>query len=121
MSKQINVILIGAGNRGCNYVRLAKENCPEKLNVVAIADPNLTRAREIIEAYNVPEDMIFDDWKKILALPKLADAAIIATQDNNHFEPACAALRAGYDLLLEKPVAPTAEECLEISDLAESL
>ena len=121
MSKQLKVILIGAGNRGCNYVRLAKENCPEKLDVVAIADPDLTRAREIIEAYGVPEDKIFDDWRKILSLPKLADAAIIATQDNGHFEPAVAALKAGYDLLLEKPVAPTAEECLAISDLANSL
>jgi predicted dehydrogenase len=121
MSKQLKVILIGAGNRGCNYVRLAKENCPEKLDVVAIADPDLSRGREIIEAYNIPEEMIFDDWKKVLALPKFADAAIIATQDNNHFEPACAALVAGYDLLLEKPVAPTAEECLGISDLANSL
>ena len=121
MSKQLKVILIGAGNRGCNYVRLAKENCPEKLDVVAIADPDLSRGREIIEAYGIPEEMIFDDWKKVLALPKFADAAIIATQDNNHFEPACAALRAGYDLLLEKPVAPTAEECLGISDLANSL
>ena len=105
MSKQLKVILIGAGNRGCNYVRLAKENCPEKLDVVAVADPDLTRAKEIIEAYAIPENMIFDDWKKVLALPKFADAAIIATQDNNHFEPACAALVAGYDLLLEKPVA----------------
>ena len=121
MSKQLKVILIGAGNRGCNYVRLAKENCPEKLDVVAIADPDLTRAGEIIEAYGVPEDKIFDDWRKILSLPKLADAAIIATQDNGHFEPAVAALKAGYDLLLEKPVAPTAEECLAISDLANSL
>ena len=121
MSKQLKVILIGAGNRGCNYVRLAKENCPEKLDVVAIADPDLSRGREIIEAYGIPEEMIFDDWKKVLALPKFADAAIIATQDNNHFEPACAALVAGYDLLLEKPVAPTAEECLGISDLANSL
>ena len=121
MSKQLKVILIGAGNRGCNYVRLAKENCPEKLDVVAIADPDLSRGREIIEAYGIPEEMIFDDWKKVLALPKFADAAIIATQDNNHFEPACAALVAGYDLLLEKPVASTAEECLGISDLANSL
>ena len=121
MSKQLKVILIGAGNRGCNYARLAKENCPEKLSVVAIADPDLTRAREIIEAYGIPEDKIFDDWRKVLALPKLADAAIIATQDNGHFEPAVAALKAGYDLLLEKPVAPTAEECLALSDLANSL
>ncbi len=45
MSKKLKVILIGAGNRGCNYVRLAKENCPEKLDVVAIADPDLSRGR----------------------------------------------------------------------------
>lgn len=121
MSKQLNVILIGAGQRGCNYVRLAKQNCPEKLNVVAIADPNFARAKEIVDLYQIPQSMCFDDWRSILARPKMADAAIIATQDKDHFAPACAALRAGYDLLLEKPVAPTAEECLEIADLANRL
>lgn len=121
MGKTLNVILIGAGDRGCTYARLAKENCPEKMNVVAIADPNLTRAKDVIASYQIPQEMLFDDWRKILALPKFADAAIIATQDQNHYAPAIAALKAGYDLLLEKPVAPTAEECLEIADLAREL
>jgi predicted dehydrogenase len=45
--------------------------------------------------------------------------AIIATGDPLHVEPALAALEAGYHVLLEKPIAPTAVECLRVVDAAE--
>jgi predicted dehydrogenase len=41
----------------------------------------------------------------------MADACIISTQDHGHFGPALAALAKGYHVLLEKPMAPTEEEC----------
>jgi predicted dehydrogenase len=40
--KKVRAILIGAGNRGTNYVTLAKDNCPE-FELVAIADANPVR------------------------------------------------------------------------------
>ena len=48
----------------------------------------------------------------------MADMAIIATQDKMHFEPAMMAIEKGYHLLLEKPVAPTPEECVQIAEAA---
>ena len=39
--------------------------------------------------------------------PKFADAVIISTPDDLHYAPCIKALEMGYDVLLEKPIAPT--------------
>lgn len=114
---KIKVILIGAGNRGTTYARHAFDACPE-LEIVAVADPNPVRRNHIKEKLGLPESACFEGWKDILALDKFADAAIIATQDQMHFEPAMKAIELGYHLLLEKPAAPTPEECYKIADAA---
>ena len=57
-------------------------------------------------------------WEQLLAQPKLADLAVIATQDSMHYAPAMKALAAGYDVLLEKPLARTEEECIELREQA---
>jgi predicted dehydrogenase len=44
---------------------------------------------------------------------------IIATGDTMHAAPALSALEAGYDVLLEKPIAPTPEECVAVVAAAE--
>jgi predicted dehydrogenase len=49
----------------------------------------------------------------------LAEAAVIATQDGMHAGPASAALRAGYDVLLEKPMANTLVDCVRLVRLAQ--
>jgi len=51
-------------------------------------------------------------------MPKFADIVMICTQDKMHFEPAMKAIDKKYDLLLEKPIAPTANECIKISQAA---
>ena len=81
----------------------------------------LIGAGVVKEMYQLSDEMCFEDWRETLTKPKFADAVIIATQGKEHFAPAGAALRAGYDLLLEKPAATTPEECLAISDLANKL
>jgi predicted dehydrogenase len=43
---------------------------------------------------------------------------IIATQDAFHLEPALAFAQKGYDILLEKPLAPDPESCQRIVDAA---
>ena len=113
--KKITVALIGAGGRGTNYVRLMDK---EKFNVVAVAEPVKERRERIKKMYNIPENMCFETYESILQEPKLADCAVIATSDRMHYEPAMKAIEKGYDLLLEKPVAPTYEECVDIANFA---
>ncbi len=112
--KKVKMILVGAGDRGTRYVEMGRAHCPE-FELVAVADPNPIRRNYIKEQFGLPDSACFESWEDILALPKMADAAIIATQDQMHFAPAMKAIDLGYHLLLEKPAAPTPEECLQIS------
>ena len=115
--KKLKVILIGAGNRGRIYVRHMKEH---PFEVVAVADMVKERRDYVKNLYDIPEEMCFATWEELLSRPKFADIAIIATSDSLHYGPAMKAIELGYDLLLEKPVAPTPEECADIANAAKA-
>lgn len=117
MDKILKVILIGAGNRGQTYTDLMKKT-NGKFEVVGVAEPIEDRRNYIKETWNLSDDVCFDDYKPLLALPKFADIAIISTMDRMHTEPAIMAIEKKYNLLLEKPAAPTPEECLKIEKCA---
>lgn len=115
--KKLSVILIGAGSRGTIYTNVMAD-MPERFSVTAVAEPIDSRRLYIKEKHGLADENCFTDWKPLLAKGKIADVALIATMDRDHFEPAMAALEAGYDLLLEKPIAPTPEECAKIAAFA---
>jgi predicted dehydrogenase len=109
----VKVILIGAGHRGNIYASYMLEY-PEEMKIVAVADASLSRRKQAAEEYTIQDQYCFSDWSEIFKRPKFADAVIIATPDQLHTQPCLAALEAGYDVLLEKPIAPTEEECRQI-------
>lgn len=113
----MKVILIGAGNRGVSYVSGMKEY-PDKFQIVGVADPIAERRAHIKEEFGLKEEDCYENWQEILSKPKMADVAIIATMDKEHYEPAMRAIDLGYNLLLEKPVAQTAEQCIDIANAA---
>lgn len=116
--KKIKVILIGAGNRGSKYTDVMA-SMPDKYQVVAVAEPIDNRREYIKNKHNIPDEMCFTDWRPLLALGKIADAAVICTMDQEHYEPAVQAIDLHYDLLLEKPISNTAAECMDIAKRAE--
>ena len=116
--KQMKAVVMGYGMRGQAYSKYAL-SAPEELKIVAVAEKEETKRSYAKELHNLSEDMLFDDWRKLSELPRIADFAIIATQDNMHLEPALACIEKGYHILLEKPMAPTAEECKRIALAAE--
>jgi len=116
--KKLTAILIGAGGRGKNYTDIMK-NMSEKYQLVAVAEPINSRREYIKNEHNISDDMCFTDWNPLIEKGKIADFAIISTMDRDHYAPAIAAIDAGYDLLLEKPIAPTPEECISICKHAE--
>ena len=111
--KTYSVIIIGAGNRGSNYSRKL-DALRDRYQVVAVAEPFEGRRNYVRDMFDLPEDMCFSSWQEILDRPKLADIAIISTMDDEHYEPAMKAISLGYNLLLEKPVAPTPRQCADI-------
>lgn len=115
--KKLKVVLIGCGDRGMRYTNLMKE-IPEKYEVVAIAEP-LENRREFVKAnHSVPDEMCFTDWRPLLELGKIADLCLICTMDRDHFSPAMKAVELGYDVMLEKPIAPTQKECTALTKAA---
>jgi len=115
--KKITVALIGAGQRGFNYAEYALQN-PYEMQIAAVAEPTAARREALRERHGLPEDRVFAHWDELFAGPKLADAVMICTQDQQHFEPTMRALEAGYHVLLEKPMSSSPEECLAMGDMA---
>jgi predicted dehydrogenase len=87
--------------------------------VTAIAEPDPVRRSALALEFAVPADRLYSDWSELAAAGRLADAAIIATQDQLHTEPAVRMADLGYHLLLEKPMATTEEEAGAIAGAAQ--
>ena len=113
MSEPVKLIVIGCGSRGTVYSRFAEEY-PERAKIVAVADPRDLYRNQIGDKHNIPENMRFHTWEDVAKLPKFADAVMICTQDSLHEAPAIAFADLKYDMLLEKPLAPTEEACRRI-------
>ena len=111
-------ILIGAGNRGMTYGQWAHEH---GIEIAAVAELRPDRLKDAGDRLNVPESMRFSDASEVFAFGKIADAAIIATMDRDHYGHVMKALDCGYDILLEKPISPDPRECIEIEEKANAL
>lgn len=114
----MKLALIGAGSRGTIYASYAHEE--KKMEIAAVVEPDRER-REIARGrFHIPEAMCFESTTEFFSKGKVADAVILASMDQNHYEQATAAIDAGYDILLEKPISPNPRECLEIQNRAEA-
>ena len=114
----MNYILIGAGSRGMTYGWCAREL---GIGIAAVAELRSDRLKHAAEAFDVKHSMCFQDAKDLLSLGKIADAAIIATMDRDHYRHVMQALDCGYDILLEKPISPDPQECIAIEEKAKAL
>lgn len=110
-------LVIGAGGRGTKYSEIAA-SLENGFKIVAVAEPIKARRDYMMEKFSIPREMCHESWEELLEKPKFADVAIICTMDRDHFAPAMAAIEKGYDLLLEKPMSATPEECCEIERAA---
>jgi len=119
-SKRLRLAAIGCGSRTFIYFELAAKQ-PDLYEIVAGADHNAARRTKARGLSQNPAFREFPDDAAILAEPKLADVMIIATQDAFHFAQASAAMRKGYDLLLEKPISTNLREVLALEKLAQEL
>jgi len=116
----LRLALIGAGQRGADVYGAYALHHPDEIRFVAVAEPVSERRERCAEQHDLPAENVFRSWQDLLARPQLADAVIVATQDQNHVEPTLAALHAGYNVLLEKPMATTLDGCISLVHAAEA-
>lgn len=113
----VTVVAIGAGNRTNKYLEYAVRN-PDRLKLVGVVELNEIRRINVAERFGLSSESCFADYADFFRNPVKADAVIVGTPENRHFEPCMMAIEAGYHVLLEKPIAQTLEECYAISEAA---
>ena len=116
--KKVTIALIGAGQRGMDCYGAYALTFPYEVQFVAVAEPNQARRERFKQAHQISEEHCFADWQDLLARPKMADAVMICTQDRMHFGPVMAAIQAGYHIVVEKPLSPDPDECLQMGAAA---
>lgn len=104
------IVVFGYGERGAIYAGYSLyEN--NEFEVVAIIDNKESRRELARTKFDCP---IFEDYHDFIDAKIASDIVVVSTQDSDHLEHAVALMQAGYDLLLEKPIATNYEDCLKI-------
>ncbi|MCH4888409.1 Gfo/Idh/MocA family oxidoreductase [Acidaminobacter sp. JC074] len=117
MSK-VKIAVIGAGDRGKDRYGAYGHSHKDTVEFVAVAEPNPLKREDFVNQHHISPENVFSSWEELLAVDKLADGIIIATQDDMHFEPTKLALEKGYDVLLEKPMSNDLKETVQLGELA---
>jgi len=121
MVQKVKFALIGAGTRwNRSYGQWFLDN-KDTIELVAIADLVKEKREYHAQKHNIKQEAIFESWEPMLKYLKNQEIAgiLICTSDHDHYKPAMSCLEQGYHLLLEKPIAPTPQECVDIANLAE--
>lgn len=118
LNRPLDVIIVGGGHRSLTYARLAERE-KDKMRIVGVADPDENRRNSIAERFSIPADRCFVSAEELAKAPKFADAVINGTLDHIHVCTSVPLLKAGYDILLEKPFAVNEEEARLLLDTAE--
>jgi len=116
-ARPVTVVTIGAGSRGNVYGNYSL-SYPDEMDIVGVAEPIQIRNDRYAQKHKISDENRFKTWEDVFKRPKFADAVLITTPDNLHYGPCMAALKAGYDVLLEKPISPSEKECRDILELS---
>ena len=120
-NNKVTVGWIGTGSRGNYVMNQTYKSVPELVNVVAVCDTyegNKNRAKDLVQTTEKQTPKTFVDYHDILKDPSI-DVVFITTPEHLHYEMAMAALKAGKNIYLEKPLAHTIEEGWDIVRAAE--
>lgn len=118
MCYPVRVAICGLGSRGKDTYAPISEILPDQMVIAAVAEPIEEKREYVRTRYHVPENMCFETGEEMFARERLADVALICTQDAMHVGHAVAALEKGYHLLLEKPIATSQADVQLIQETA---
>ena len=109
----VGVALVGLGEISEPHIYGLTE-AREDVRFAAVCDISADRANAIAKRIGAKA---YTDYRDVLADPEI-EAVDLPLPHNLHFEVASAALEAGKHVLLEKPLAPSIQECDSLAALA---
>lgn len=115
MHKQIQIAVIGVGNRARKYLSCL----PEWVQVKYVVDPEPLRLQIASRLCGVPDQACFSSPEDFFGTNPQAHAAIIATPDRLHLPLSLLAASRGWHILLEKPVSLSEGAYLQLEAASE--
>lgn len=111
-SDKVQVGWIGVGSRGYYLMDRLYTASKPMVEVVAVCDTytgHLNRAKDRVQTMGGNTPKTYEDFKELLADPNV-DAVVISTPEHLHFPMFMAAIKAGKNIYVEKPLAHTIEQ-----------
>lgn len=114
MSGPLQVALAGTGGMAAHYLAVYRDL--PFVRVACCVEPDAANARRAAEVFQAHAPLVTADFGTALA-PGI-DAVVISTPNALHREQAVAAIAAGKHVLLQKPVAASLADAVEIERAA---
>ncbi len=113
----IRVAIVGTGGISSSHIQGYLE-FPDRCKIVALVDIYPEKAEEKKAKFNLTDADVYDDHKKILDRDDI-DLIDVCTPPYVHAEIAVNSLNAGKNVLVEKPMAASLQECDAMLEAAE--
>ena len=115
MNGKLRIAIVGTGSRGTHCFGKILLERPD-VEIAAFCDPNPVRARSAMDflKINLP---LYSSVEEMAKKEKL-DGAVITAPDYLHRNCAVAALRAGWNILIDKPLATNVRDGRDIIETA---
>lgn len=114
MTRKLKVAVIGCG-KIAQVRHIPEYQAHDSASVVAVCDVDGRRAEAVAVQYGIHR--AHTDYREVLADGEI-DAVSVCTPNVYHGSISMEALRAGKHVLVEKPMAVTLSECVEMTHLA---
>ncbi|TQK20729.1 putative dehydrogenase [Microbacterium sp. SLBN-154] len=105
----LRIGIIGVGNIADEHIR-GYLTFPDRCEIVALADLSQDKSEQKRIAFGLENAVAYRDAAHLLSEADV-DLVSIASPPSSHAELSIAALRAGIHVIVEKPMAPSLEEC----------
>lgn len=122
----LTLALIGCGGMGCRHIRgLARlrEIGEQRFRLVAAIDifgANAEKAADLANELLGERPQVFSSLEEARAALGQIDAIIVTTAPDSHAGVGIEAMEAGIDVMVEKPIALTVRQGIELMQAAES-
>ena len=115
-NSKVHLGWIGTGSRGSYLIDRMKQGSGDLVEVTAVCDTyteRLTAAKDKVATLWGNSPKTYKDFEDLLA-DRNVDAVVIAAPEHLHYSMYMAALKAGKNIYVEKPLAHTIEEGKEM-------
>jgi len=122
----LTLALIGCGGMGCRHIRglgRLREIDEQRFRLVAAIDvfgANAENAADLASELLGERPQVFASLQEARAALGSTDAIIVTTAPDSHAEVGIEAMAAGIDVMVEKPIALTVRQGIELMQAAES-